>query len=167
MTLTDWAAKHGVSAAALRDLEMIMCAPAATIPDPPGASSGEASAQQRIVLEAPKHGDRLFRNNVGATPARCPECGTQRQPVRYGLANDSYKMNREIKSSDLIGIRPVLITPEYVGKKVGVFTSIEVKPVGWRYMGTDHEAAQLKWLQLVQTLGGIATFATKPADVWD
>ena len=126
--------------------------------------TSESRNQQDIRLRAAQQGGVLWRNNVGATPARephrCPHCGTRseilRTPVRYGLANDSHKLNSRIKSADLIGITPVIIA----GQRVGVFTSIEVKREGWEYTGTGREPAQLAWADLVRRFGGLASFET-------
>jgi hypothetical protein len=79
--------------------------------------------------------------------------------VRYGLANDSKAVNEMIKSSDLIGIRPVLITPAHVGYTVGQFVAREVKAGAWMYRGTSHEQAQKRFLELVAGMGGDACFA--------
>ena len=81
--------------------------------------------------------------------------------MRFGLANDSPVVNRELKSGDLIGIRPVLITREMVGHTIGRFVSRECKPSGWKLSLTDeHEMAQLAWAALVNSLGGDAKFTT-------
>ena len=114
----------------------------------------EAVVQQQIQLEAPKHGVKLWRNNRGAY---VDETGRQ---VRYGLANTSKKMNKLVKSSDLVGITPVVITADMVGQIVGVFTSPEVKPEGWVYKGTEHEQAQQRWHDIVNALGGRSGFVT-------
>ena len=113
----------------------------------------ESAVQQAIRLDESKKGNRLWRNNNGA----CMDAKTGRQ-IRYGLANDSAKMNKHIKSSDLIGITPVTVG----GKTFGVFTSIECKRAGWRYTGTPREKAQLAWIELVTSMGGIGRFATGP-----
>ena len=96
----------------------------------------------------------LFRNNVGALKA---EDGRM---VRFGLANDSKRRNGVLKSGDLIGIDPVLITSAHVGRTIGQFVSVECKRPGWQYSGTPREVAQLNWIQLVIASGGRAKFVT-------
>lgn len=160
ININEWALRHQITPQALQELQELLSKPAfpATEPRlPPGTS--EARAQQEVRLEASKRGLRLWRNNVGAySESHPPSPGT-----RWGLANESAAVNKAVKSSDLIGITPVTITPGHVGRILGVFTSIEMKRPGWVYKGNDHEAAQLAWLQLVVSLGGFAMFATDPA----
>jgi hypothetical protein len=85
--------------------------------------------------------------------------------VRYGLGNDSKAVNKKLKSSDLIGITPVLITEAHIGCTMGVFTSIEVKEAGWSYHNTQHEQAQSAWINLITGLGGKAGFAQSIDDM--
>ena len=120
----------------------------------------EAYSQQEIRLESGVLGCRLWRNNNGA----CKD--ENGRVIRYGLGNDSAKMNKKKKSSDLIGITPVIITPAMVGRKMGVFTSIEAKAPGWHFTGTDREFAQKSWIELVRGLGGVSGFATSRTDLW-
>lgn len=114
----------------------------------------ERDVQNLIRLEASRKGLRLWRNNVGAAYL---QDGTF---VRYGLANETKAMNDAIKSSDLIGIRPTLITAAHVGSVFGQFVAREVKASGWRYTGTTREQAQNAFLEIVLSLGGDAAFAT-------
>lgn len=115
----------------------------------------EAQAQNAVRLAASQAGARLWRNNLGAGKL---ENGSF---VRWGLANDTAALNDHIKSGDLIGIRPVLITPAHVGQVLGVFVSREVKRPGWRFRPNDkREAAQQRWIELVRGLGGDAAFTT-------
>jgi hypothetical protein len=129
----------------------------------------ESRAQQLARFQIAKSGAMSWRNNVGATPAKethiCPACKfhyeTHKQPVRYGLANDSSAMNKKIKSSDLILCIPRKITPNMVGQIIGQFGAIEVKKPGFIFNPKDeHQAAQAQWLQLITSLGGYASFST-------
>jgi hypothetical protein len=68
-------------------------------------------------------------------------------------------MNKELKSSDLIGWTPVTVTLEMVGYTIPVFTSIEVKEEGLcstAKMNTAHVKAQQKWCDGIANAGGIA-----------
>lgn len=143
----DWVNRYNIPQAAIDELTI-----QPLMPDAPYKS--EAAAQQQIRLEASKQGIRLFRNNNGA----CKD-DTGRL-IRYGLANDSAQVNSQVKSSDLIGVTPIVIGPEHAGMTMGIFTSIEVKRPGWKYRGTDREEAQLRWLILVNGMGGIGKFMT-------
>ena len=97
----------------------------------------------RSIMLAP-HGCRLWRNNTGAIK---DETG---RLVRFGLCKGS---------SDIIGITPITITPEMIGKRVGVFTAIEVKkPKG---MPTDE---QVNFIERVRGLGGFAGVARSVED---
>lgn len=117
------------------------------------STGSEQGLQSNIQMEASRRGWRLWRNNVGAAKIK----GLW---VRWGLCNSSKKMNSKIKSADLIGITPIVIGPEDVGRVVGVFTSIEVKKPGWVYSGTELEEAQEAWGKIVRNLGGIAKFVS-------
>jgi hypothetical protein len=153
MNLNEWAIRWGIPAEALEDLRRQMGA--VNTDAPVSDALSETGVQSRVRLEASRRGMRLWRNNVGA-------CYTDEgQFIRYGLANDSHQMNKRIKSSDLVGLRPVLIEPHHVGQVIGQFVARECKPEGWRYTGTEHEQAQLKFLELVLSLGGDAAFANR------
>jgi hypothetical protein len=79
-------------------------------------------------------------------------------PVRYGLANDSKQLNTVCKSSDLIGITPITCGCNVTW---GVFTSYECKRPNWKFSQNDQRAvAQLAWLKLVISMGGIGKFIT-------
>ena len=119
------------------------------------ALMNENPIQQRVRLLAANSGWLLWRNNVGVYIDK------RGIPVRYGLANDTSAMNKRIKSADLIGIRPVLITPDMVGKIIGQFVSIEVKRSDWK-PGADpeREQAQQHWADIVNEQGGYAKFST-------
>ena len=157
MILDVWAARWQIPASALAELKQAMGVAEPPIKIPAGVS--EAATQQRIRLEACKQGKRFWRNNNGAT---LDETGRM---IRFGLANDSAALSKQIKSSDLIGITPHYITAADVGRPIGIFTSIECKRPGWKYRGTPREVAQLAWVNLVLSMGGIAKFATGPEEL--
>lgn len=121
-----------------------------------GATSGksEAAITQRVRLKASQQGARLWRNNVGAyDPDNPPTPWT-----RWGLCNESAAQNKKLKSSDLIGITPVIITPQHVGFTFGIFTAYELKAGNWKYSGNKREQAQFDYINLVSSMGGIAKF---------
>ena len=152
MNLNQWAIKHSVSFEALQELRVMM-GTYSTDAELSAGSKGEQSIQNNIRLEASKKGLRLWRNNVGAT------YDADGRFIRYGLANDSERINKVVKSSDLIGIRPISITREMIGGVIGQFVAREVKKSNWEYTGTKREQAQLNFLQIVLSMGGDAAFA--------
>jgi hypothetical protein len=150
VTPDQWRAAYPAAAEALKRVVLPMCE-AALDPDGP-----ESLVQARVRMEASQKGFRLFRNNVGAGKL---ENGSF---LRWGLCNDSIAVNKRMKSADLIGLRPIVITPAHVGQTIGQFTSIETKHPKWEFHGTDEENAQLRWAEFVIAFGGYAVFATGP-----
>lgn len=131
-----------------------------------GPMPNETSVQQRTRVEhcQATHG-QIWRNNVGAGRV-VGDDGVERM-IRWGLANDSAQVNKEIKSSDLIGITPVLITPAMVGFSLGVFTAYEVKAPGWRLTPGDQRGlAQQRFHDIVRAACGFAGFVTDPRDIY-
>lgn len=135
--LDQWEQTYPDAARALWSL-LAPTSPAAT-----GAGS-EARVQSAVRLEAAQLGWALYRNNVGVLR------DDRGVPLRFGLANDSAAVNKVMKSGDLIGIRPLAITPNLVGTVVGQFVSVEVKRPG----GVIHPA-QHAWAALVRKRGGL------------
>jgi len=153
--LHGWALRNRVSLAALQELGELLGAAVV-----PGSGEGsEARVQSQVRLAAPVREMRLWRNNVGVLK---DERGV---PVRYGLANDSPGLNRNLKSSDLIGWRRLPITPAMVGTWVAQFVSLECKRPGWTYSGDERETAQNRWLALVAIDGGYAKFITDAGEL--
>lgn len=99
----------------------------------------EAGIMRQWMLKLTEMGWRIFRNNVGCLRA---EDGRY---VDFGLC---------VGSSDLIGWQSVDITPEMVGRKVAVFTAVEVKGPRGRL-----EKAQANFLRRVKEAGGVAMIA--------
>ncbi len=114
--------------------------------------SSENIMLQTMKIIASEKGGRLWRNNSGAY------LNEQGRFVRYGLGNESKKINDIFKSSDLIGIKPVVITESDVGKTLGIFWAREIKAPGWKFTGTPRETAQKNFIDLVNRLGGDADF---------
>jgi hypothetical protein len=104
----------------------------------------EQEIQQHIRLTCSRGPVRLYRNNCGVLQDR------RGVPVRYGL---------QPGSSDLIGWRTVTVTPEMVGQRIAVFTSIEVKAASGRL-----RPEQRQWLDAVQAAGGVAGVARSVDD---
>ena len=143
---TDWCIPH----AAVADL-MNRMGSGYSSPQTSDLDYSESAVQARVRLEAAQKNIILWRNNVGAIK-------TDKGMIRYGLCNDSKKVNDQIKSADLIGIRPVQITHAHVGFILGQFVSRECKNSTWKYTGDEHELAQEKWAQIINGLGGDARF---------
>lgn len=111
-------------------------------------ASNETELQQRIRLALGTRPDlRLYRNNCGSLPD--PRTG---RPVQFGLARGS---------ADLIGWRTVTITPDMVGQRLAVFTSLEIKTPTGRLT-----PQQRTWLSAVHQAGGIAGVARSVTDAF-
>lgn len=117
-------------------------------------NDSESRVQSRAQLIATQRGVWPLRNNSGAFT---DESG---RLVRFGLGNTSKAFNAVMKSSDLVGVEPVLITPDMVGQTIGRFWARECKPEGWTYRGTDREKAQKAFIDKINRLGGNAAFTT-------
>lgn len=122
----------------------------------------ESAVQTHTRLALARAGAIVQRNNVGA----CED--TTGRIIRYGLMNDSKQLNQQFKSSDLINVVPIVIQPHHVGRTVGVYAALECKHSGWHLTPGDQRAqAQLRYLELVRSVGGIGEFVTDPAQVTD
>lgn len=152
MNIHDWAMRWGIPAQAMSELLTM------PLPDSVPTQQTEAAVQVDTRLEASRNGNILWRNNNGAGMS------DDGRYLRWGLGNDSKKINDEFKSSDLIGITPVTVAPYHVGRIFGIFTAVEVKRGNWSWSGNEREQAQWKYLQLVNSKGGFATFARSIED---
>lgn len=158
MTFEEWAVKWNVSAAALQDLHSLY------VPPPGLEGTSETATGSRLRVTAPKIGAMLLRNNSGA----CKEVREDQdgmpvptgRMIRYGLGNDSKKLNEKWKSPDYIGPTPILIKPRHVGMTIGAFTVVETKHPGWTKPENDRDRAQEAFMVSVCQLGGIAMFVT-------
>jgi len=96
----------------------------------------ESNILARCRLMASKLGMIVWRNNTGALQDK------NGRLVRYGLCNGS---------SDMIGIKTIVVTPAMVGKTIGVFSAIETKAPGKKL-----RPEQAAFIEGVRRAGGIA-----------
>jgi hypothetical protein len=96
----------------------------------------EANFMRRVIAAAGQHDIWAYRNSVGLFYTR------NGLPVRCGLCKDS---------ADIIGFRPVLITPDMVGQTIAKF-------IGWETKGprTAIRQGQRDWLAMLASHGGEA-----------
>lgn len=123
----------------------------------------ESNLHRLIMRELSREDTRLFRNHVGhalmirhANPgmrsqiiaaciALAERMGGSAARTSFGLCEDS---------ADLIGWDSRVITPQMVGERVAIFTSIEVKTDRGR--ATD---GQNQWDNVVRLFGGVSGIA--------
>lgn len=153
MTFDDWCVRWHIPEQALNELKHL--SHPAIISDTNDFVS-EAGVQAKLRTEAVCYGGTLWRNNNGAATT------DDGRHIRFGLGNDSAKLNAVWKSSDLIGITPMQSTA--AGQVFGVFTAIEVKKPGWKFTWTEREKAQMAMINQVRALGGIGGFAQSVED---
>lgn len=116
----------------------------------------ESAVTSHIRLAAAKLNTPLWRNNRGAFR---DDTG---RLVKYGLGSEA-----DLSSSDYIGIRPVLITPDMVGQVLGVFTAVEMKKEGFKFNKNDkHLLNQKIFIDIVKQYGGFAGFASSVEDFY-
>lgn len=120
----------------------------------------EHDIQVRIMLAMSKRNAKIFRNNVGVgwqgKSYKRPNGDLvieNPRPLHAGLC---------VGSSDLIGWRSVVVTPEMVGKRLAVFTAVEVKQP--KKKPTE---AQSNFINLVLSQGGYAGVATSEEEAID
>lgn len=123
------------------------------------AHTPEEILKQRVQLYAASFGT-YWKNSSGAFTDKTGRL------VRFGLGNVSADINRRFKSSDDIGVTPVLILPEHVGRIMGIFTAFEFKrpdkPINFN---DKRVVAQKAYHDLVRGQGGFAGFVRDEADV--
>jgi hypothetical protein len=105
---------------------------------------------------------RLWRNNIG----EAWQGAVSRAPSGPWSANAILIQNPRIVnfglcagSSDLVGFKSRVITPEMVGQRVAVFAGIEVKTTRGVF-----RKGQRPWLYMVDELGGISGVARSVDD---
>lgn len=116
----------------------------------------ERNVQNAIRLAVAPH-STMFRANVG-------QAWTGNQIEQRGsvvIIYDARPFNVGLPKgfSDLFGPTPVVIRPEDVGRKVAVFTALEIKDVRGRLT-----KEQAHFLQFVKAAGGISGVARSPEE---
>lgn len=110
-------------------------------------ANNETEVQQRIRLAVGTlPGFRVWRNNSGKLPD--PRTGRW---VQFGVASPG--------GSDLIGYRTIEVTPDMVGRKVAIFTAIEVKTATGRAT-----PKQRRFIEHTRSAGGISGIARSTND---
>ncbi len=117
----------------------------------------ETNVQRSIMMAVSRLGTRIFRNNVG-TAWNGKNYATKdgkrvienAQLIRFGLCKGS---------SDLIGYTSKTVTPDMVGKKVALFTAIEVKKKGGK-----ESPEQKNFIKRLNDAGGLGGFAYSEAE---
>jgi len=120
----------------------------------------ETAIQRRIMLALSEAGCTVWRNEVGGMwVGRVIHQDGQTvtlanaQMIQAGLCTGS---------ADLVGISPVVVTPEMVGETVGRFMGIEVKTEKGRA-----SVEQKNWTRHVLARGGVAGIARSEQDAVD
>lgn len=117
----------------------------------------ESATTSHVRLDAAQLGIDLWRNNSGAWK---DDTG---RVIWYGLG--SFTKRDKYKSSDYIGIVPTVITPDMVGKTLGVFVAVEMKAEDWKFYQSDEIALKQKnFHDIVKKAGGYAGFARNILD---
>lgn len=144
MTPAEWLERFPEAAAALRDMSLHLTSG-------PTDSGSEKRVENDVVLAAARNGAILWRNNKGAAEVKGAF-------LRWGLANRTKQESDTFASADLIGILPVVVTPDMVGQTIGQFYSVEVKKPGGRIAQAQHN-----WAALVTARGGKALIIDDPS----
>lgn len=97
----------------------------------------ETALMNRINLALSAGGVLAWRNNVGAAHT------ADGRFIRFGVGGPG--------GSDLIGVAPVVITEDMIGRQVGVACAFEVKTERGRAT-----PAQIGFMAAVEKIGGIA-----------
>lgn len=114
----------------------------------------EKDIEKKIIIAVQSVGATVFKNNVGTAKKVDPRTGKE-YFVRFGLCEGS---------SDLIGITPITITADMVGKTMGVFTAIEVKKDVKKKYDKHRMETQQRFIDFVNKKGGIAFKSDDPED---
>lgn len=104
----------------------------------------ETNIMNRIMLAMSKKGWLVWRNQVGLFKT------IDGRTVNIGIKG----------SSDLMAVKPTVITPEMVGQTLAVFVAVEVKTATGR-----QSEPQKKWQKAVEKLGVKYILARSEGDI--
>lgn len=124
-------------------------------------SNHEGNIIKQVQIQATAKGWRLFRNSVGQgwQGKKASVIGRDGEIVQLSGAR-RVKFGLALGSSDLVGWRPVVITPDMVGKTVAQFVSVECKTREYSKTTPDQD----NWLDQVAESGGAAYIARPDGD---
>lgn len=148
--IEGWVQRWQLPAQAIEELRALFITSPAEDEIPIVGTEGDVQALIREA--AASMGHYLWRNNSGATTT---DTGSY---VRFGLGNDSKKLNDTYKSPDLVGIR------SQVGNLPLRPLLIEVKEPGWKWSGNKREVGQLNFMQHAASLGALCGFCQSVDD---
>lgn len=118
----------------------------------------EKAIQSAVMLAASQAGFTIWRNNCGmawAGDATRLKDGSvlirNPRPLHVGLCKGS---------ADLIGLKPVVVTEEMLGRTLAQFAAIEVKTPRGKL--SEHQA---RFLAFVESKGGLALLARSVRDI--
>jgi VRR-NUC domain len=128
----------------------------------------ERELLNKIQIAFSRVGARLFRNNTGMGWAGKIVRPHKKMLVEISPSDVLIRQARPLNaglcegSSDLIGWTPVTITQSDVGKRVAIFTAVEVK-----YGSTRTTVAQAAWHDAIIRAGGLSKIARSVDDALD
>lgn len=128
----------------------------------------ETNIVNTIMMDVSPMGVRMFRNVRGLFYTKDSVEGLIRavMTMNTGMIRQAINALRKVSgglsapgSSDLIGFKVIVITPEMVGQTIAVFTAIEVKTESGRV-----KPDQKHFIEFVQKNGGLSGVARSAED---
>lgn len=104
---------------------------------------------------------KIFRNNVAMAWTGKSAVMNERKQIWVNHGDVIIHQGRPLHaglcvgSSDLIGFKSIIVTPDMIGRTVAVFTAVEVKSKSGKL-----SAEQIAFINMVQKSGGIAFMAS-------
>lgn len=120
----------------------------------------EQNIMHSIMVAVSRAGARVFRNNVAMAWVGKSKRYNAPAIVTVGAGDVVIRNARPLHaglcegSSDLIGITPIIVRPDHVGQKLGIFTALEVKAPGGPVT-----TEQVNFIEQISLAGGIAGIA--------